>query len=85
MSDAHVTAAPTRLPPPTRHQLAVMIWVAVVPTLTLLNVVLGPHLEESSVGLRTVVVATIAVPIVSYGVMPQLHRVRVWLLTRPRR
>jgi hypothetical protein len=28
------------------------------------------------------VLATIAVPIVIYGVMPQLHRVRVRILTR---
>jgi len=63
MSDAPVTAQRTPLPPPGRHQLALMIWVAVVPTLTLLNVVLGPQLEGSPVALRTVVVATAAVPI----------------------
>jgi antibiotic biosynthesis monooxygenase (ABM) superfamily enzyme len=74
-----------RLSPPTKHQLAFMIWVAVVPTLTLLNVVLGPHLDDRSVGFRTVVVASVAVPIVIYGVMPHLHRVRFWLLTRLRR
>jgi hypothetical protein len=32
--------------------------------------------------LRTFVLATIAVPIVIYGLMPQLHRVRRRLLTR---
>jgi hypothetical protein len=33
--------------------------------------------------LRTLVLATIAVPIVIYGLMPQLHRLRVRILTRP--
>jgi hypothetical protein len=32
--------------------------------------------------LRTFVLATIAVPIVIYGLMPQLHRLRRHLLTR---
>jgi hypothetical protein len=31
---------------------------------------------------RTFVLATIAVPIVIYGLMPQLHRLRGHLLTR---
>jgi hypothetical protein len=35
--------------------------------------------------LRTFVLATIAVPIVSYGLMPQVHRIRGHLLARDRR
>jgi hypothetical protein len=31
---------------------------------------------------RTFVLATVAVPIVIYGLMPQLHRIRARLLTR---
>ena len=70
--------------PPTRHQLAVMIWLAVFPTLTVLNLALGDWLATLTPVLRTFVLATIAVPIVMYGVMPQLHRVRGHLLTRVR-
>ncbi len=33
-------ARPTTVPPPTKHQLALMIWVAVVPTLIGLNLLL---------------------------------------------
>jgi len=68
--------------PPSKHQLAVMIWIAVFPTLTVLNLTIGPHLANAGPVLRTFVLATIAVPIVIYGVMPQLHRIRVRLLTR---
>jgi len=68
------------LPPPTKHQLALMIWVAVFPTLTVLNLLLSDLLEEAPIVLRTFVLATIAVPIVIYGAMPRLHRVRASLI-----
>jgi len=60
-----------------------MIWVAVFPTLTVLNLTLGPWLATLPSVLRTLVLATIAVPIVIYGLMPQLHKVRVRLAKRP--
>lgn len=85
MSHEQIAVQPPRLSPPTKHQLALMIWVAVFPTLTVLNLTLGPHLQDLSVVVRTLVLATAAVPIVIYGVMPQLHRARVRLLARSRR
>ena len=72
---------PAPVGPPTKHQLAVMIWVAVFPTLTGLNLVLGDWLHTLGTVPRTFVLATIAVPIVIYGLMPQLHRIRRLLLT----
>ncbi len=80
------TAIPrtTSVPPPTKHQLALMMWVAVFPTLTVLNLALGTLLDGMPVVLRTLVLATIAVPIVIYGLMPQLHRVRRALIVRRR-
>lgn len=68
--------------PPSKHQLALMIWIAVFPTLTVLNLSIGPWLTDAGPVLRTFVLATIAVPIVIYGVMPRLHRARVRFLTR---
>ncbi len=68
--------------PPTKHQLALMIWLAVFPTLTALNLLLDDWLRDLDTVLRTFVLATIAVPIVIYGLMPQLHRLRVRLLSR---
>jgi antibiotic biosynthesis monooxygenase (ABM) superfamily enzyme len=73
---------PTPVGPPTRHQLALMIWVAVVPTLVVLNLTVGPWLARLGTVLRTVVLATLAVPVVIYGLMPQLHRARGRLLAR---
>lgn len=70
--------------PPSKHQLALMIWLCVFPTLTLINVVLADWLGPMSPVLRTFVLATVAVPIVIYGLMPYLHRLRGRLLARAR-
>ena len=76
-------AAPTTFPvgPPSEHQLAAMIWLAVFPTLTVLNLALGGWLGTLTPVLRTLVLATVAVPIVIHGLMPPLHRIRRRLLT----
>jgi antibiotic biosynthesis monooxygenase (ABM) superfamily enzyme len=71
-----------RVSPPNKHQLALMIWLCVFPTLAVLNLALGDWLTTMSTVLRTFVLATVAVPIVIYGLMPHLHRLRVRLLTR---
>ena len=73
---------PTPVPPPSRHQLALMIWLAVLPTLTVLNLALSSALADVPVVLRTFVLATVAVPIVMYGLMPRLHRLRARLVLR---
>jgi antibiotic biosynthesis monooxygenase (ABM) superfamily enzyme len=57
-----------------------MIWLAVFPTLTAINLAFGDQLRPLPPVLRTFVLATVAVPIVIYGLMPHLHRLRVRLL-----
>lgn len=82
-SSAHAATPATAKPnPPNKHQLALMIWIAVFPTLTVINLTLGDWLEELTPVLRTFVLATVAVPIVIYGLMPQLHKVRGRFLAR---
>ena len=75
----------TAAAPPTRHQSAVMIWLAVFPTLTVLNLALGDWIQSMSPVVRTFVLVTIAVPIVSYGLMPRLHQARARILAAPGR
>ena len=72
------------VPPPSKHQLALMIWLCVFPTLTAINVAFGGWLGAMTPVLRTFVLATIAVPIVIYGLMPHLHRLRLRLLAAGR-
>ena len=66
--------------PPTKHQLALMIWLCVFPTLLVINLALASWLEPLAPAVRTFVLATIAVPIVIYGLMPQLHKIRIHLI-----
>ena len=73
---------PRPIAPPSRHQLALMIWLCVFPTLTVLNLTLSDWLGSMTTITRTFVLATIAVPIVIYGLMPHLHRARARLLSR---
>ena len=66
----------TRTPPPSKPQLALMSWLAVLPTLIVLNLTVGASLQGLPVVVRTFVIATIAVPIVICGLMPHLHKIR---------
>ena len=75
---------PAPVPPPTKHQLALMIWLCVIPPLTAINLVFGDRLRTMPPVLRTFVLATVAVPIVIYGLMPHLHGLRARLLNRHR-
>jgi antibiotic biosynthesis monooxygenase (ABM) superfamily enzyme len=61
-----------------------MIWLCVFPTLTAINLAFSEWLASMSPVVRTFVLATAAVPIVMYGLMPQLHRARARLLGRRR-
>jgi len=76
------TTAAKRVGPPTKHQLALIIWLAVFQTFTVLSLTLGDWLRPMSTILGTFVLATVAVPVVSYGVRPQQHRIRIRLLTQ---
>lgn len=82
MSSDSTIQKPAKVGPPSKHQLALMIWVAVFPTLLVLNLTLGGWLREQPTVLRTFILATIAVPIVIYGLMPHLHRARGILVAR---
>jgi antibiotic biosynthesis monooxygenase (ABM) superfamily enzyme len=80
---ANEPATPTTRPgAPSKHTLALMIWLCVFPTLTVINLALGDWLHPMSPVLRTFVLATVAVPIVIYGLMPQLHRARAQVTVR---
>ena len=81
-TNAHPKPATAPVGPPSKHQLAFMIWVAVFPTLTVLNLTIGPWLADMNAVSRTFILATVAVPIVIYGLMPRLHQLRAMILCR---
>jgi antibiotic biosynthesis monooxygenase (ABM) superfamily enzyme len=51
-----------------------MIWLCVFPTLTVLNLMFSHWLHAMSPVMRTFVLATLAVPIEIYGLMPSGSR-----------
>ena len=82
MSTVPAASDPARpVKPPRRHHLALMIWLCVFPTLTAINLVLGDWLRDLSTVPRTFLLATVAVPIVVYVLMPTLDRLRSRLLS----
>ncbi len=80
MSNRTPDPRPAAIPPPSKQHLSVMIWLSVFPTLTAINLALGDWLKTLSPVVRTFVLATIAVPIVIYGLMPHIHRLRARLM-----
>jgi antibiotic biosynthesis monooxygenase (ABM) superfamily enzyme len=72
-------AATAQPPPARRHD-----WLCVFPTLTAINLTFGNWLAPMSPVVRTFVLATIAVPIVIYGLLPHLHHARIHPLSRQR-
>lgn len=82
MSNSQTAHRANSVPPPPKHQLALMIWVAVFPTLAVLNLLFADSLADLPSVLRTFVLATVAVPIVIYGLMPRLYKVRARILLR---
>ena len=83
MSNQPTSARAAQVSPPNKHQLALMIWVAVFPTLTVINLAFGDWLGTLHPVLRTFILVTVAVPIVIYGIMPYLHRLRARLIRDP--
>jgi antibiotic biosynthesis monooxygenase (ABM) superfamily enzyme len=65
--------------------MAIMIWLAVFPTLVALNFAFGSVLDGLPVVGRTFILASLAVPIVIYVLMPQMHRVRIRMVLSSRR
>jgi antibiotic biosynthesis monooxygenase (ABM) superfamily enzyme len=59
-----------------------MIWLAVFPTLTALQLLLGDLLDGLPLVARTFALSTLVVPLVVYLILPRLQRVRAALVSR---
>ncbi len=59
-----------------------MIWIAVLPTLTVLQLALGGLLEAVPPYLRPPIIATLMVPMMVYVLMPLLQRIDARLTKR---
>jgi antibiotic biosynthesis monooxygenase (ABM) superfamily enzyme len=69
--------------PPKKWKMAILIWIAIYPTVTLIAILFGNYLERiNPLPLRTLVTTLIIVPIAVYVIVPALQKVLYNWLTR---
>jgi antibiotic biosynthesis monooxygenase (ABM) superfamily enzyme len=65
---------------PKKWKLAILIWLFIYPTITLLFYVLGPFMSDWQPFARTLVLTLILVPLMVFVALPFIHRnFSVWL------
>ena len=67
-------------PPPPRYKMAIVTWAAIFPLITLVVVATAPPVGSLPLVARLAVTTGIAVPLMTWWVMPQMTRLlRRWL------
>ncbi|MFG2874728.1 hypothetical protein ACGFYU_06910 [Streptomyces sp. NPDC048337] len=67
---------------PSIHRRALITWVAVYPTITIVLALLRPVLKDVPLVLQTLVLTAIAIPIVVYVLVPALMKANASLAAR---
>lgn len=61
---------------PKKWKMAILIWLAIYPLITLIFILLGPHLILiTPLPLRTLAITLIAVPIMVFILIPSLQKI----------
>jgi antibiotic biosynthesis monooxygenase (ABM) superfamily enzyme len=69
--------------PPKKWKMAILIWIAIYPTVTLIAIFFGSHFEKiDPLPLRTLASTIIVVPIAVYALVPALQKVLANWLSR---
>ena len=77
----------TSTPPvaaPSVHRRALITWLAVYPTITVVLALVGPATAHLPLVLRTLILTAIVVPVVAYAAIPALLRANAALGRRSR-
>jgi antibiotic biosynthesis monooxygenase (ABM) superfamily enzyme len=65
---------------PPRWKTAVLVWLAIYPTITLVLWLAGPRMADWPLALRTLAITAVVVPLMVYLLMPAFQRLlRPWL------
>ncbi|MEU9115777.1 hypothetical protein AB0D04_29355 [Streptomyces sp. NPDC048483] len=80
----NVPAAPAPAPAPSTHRRALITWLAIYPTVTVVLGLIGPVTAGLPLLLRTLILTAIVVPIAAYVLIPALMKANA-ALTRRRR
>ncbi|MBT2478920.1 hypothetical protein [Streptomyces sp. ISL-94] len=67
---------------PSIHRRALITWVAVYPTITIVLALLRPVLKDVPLVLQTLILTAIAIPIVVYVLVPALMKANARLTAR---
>lgn len=76
------TSTPTASAAPSVHRRALITWLAVYPTITLVLGLLGPATAHLPLVLRTLILTVIVVPVAAYGLVPVLMKANAALANR---
>ena len=68
---------------PPRWKTAVVVWVAIYPSITLVLWVAGPSMQSWPLALRTLVITALVVPLMVFLLLPLLQRLLGPWLRRP--
>ena len=85
MSHATAAAAPaavSRPAAPPRYRQALIVWLAIYPTITLLLEFGGPVINDWPLPLRTLAITAVVVPTMVFVLIPALQRAFAGWLTR---
>jgi antibiotic biosynthesis monooxygenase (ABM) superfamily enzyme len=62
--------------PPKKWKMAILIWIAIYPTVTLIALLFGNHFEKiDPLPLRTLASTIVVVPIAVYALVPALQKI----------
>lgn len=66
--------------PPPKWKTAVLIWVAIYPSITLLSMLFGTQLQRLALPLRTLIMTAVLVPLMVFVLLPLLNKLfKPWL------
>jgi antibiotic biosynthesis monooxygenase (ABM) superfamily enzyme len=84
VAPANSSGSPPPCAPPPRHRMAVLVWIAIHPTITLLLALGGSSIDSWPLPLRTLALTVVAVPLMVFVLLPRLQRVlNPWLARWP--
>ena len=84
MATVATTATPTAAKPaaPSIHRRVLLTWIAVYPTITIIQSLLGTHVAGYPLPVRTLLVTALVAPLVVYLVLPTVMKAHTGLLRR---
>jgi antibiotic biosynthesis monooxygenase (ABM) superfamily enzyme len=72
--DCQIAVAAKSSGPPPRHRFALIVWIAIYPTITTVLQLSGPLIGEWPLPVRTLALTAVVVPLMVFVLLPTLQR-----------